>query len=324
MRAPSIAPEIPGAPGAAPSLGGAQPQPPPANNQQADPQANANNLNAAPSFDANLSKGRNQIGDALTNTLPEGQRTQVPQGGMNAQGAQGGGAQAPATGYAAARNAIYGLGPRMTNKDVAVFMDAFVKGGKPAIEMEKERGRAFRAEAGNSLKSRGLDLKEQGLADQFDIQRNRLSFDKEREANKLALHLEDLEMQREKLAAMIRRAKESGYDRFELQRMKDAAALVRSTMGAAAQVGASMQSEAPAGSELLNRLKVKLDASLEEAERISNYAIANKSDANAPASSLGTQALNPGPVAPATTTGEAAKKVSGQKQAIQSKPKVSK
>lgn len=316
-RAPGIAPEVPGAPGAAPSLAPQQPQPaaPPANNQQQDPLANANNMNAAPSFSANVAKGRNQIGDALTNTLPEGQRTQVPQGGANAQaqGAQAQAPSAPATGYQAARNAIFGLGPRMTNKDVAVFMQAFVQGGKPAIEMEKERGRAFRASQTDGTRNRGLDIREQGLQDKWDTERNRLSFDKEREANKLAMHLEDLEMGYEKLRANIRRAKESGYDRFELQRMKDAAALSRTTLGTVAQLGASLQNETPTARALISEMENRYKLALEEAERISNYAITTKSDPNAPASSMGTQALSPGPQAPNMTAGEAAKKNAGKK-----------
>lgn len=293
---PPIESSLAGAPGAGqpmvqPAPQAATPAPqiaPQAAPQAAAPQApmpNPGNAGPAPGLGQMFGTARNQEMGAMTAAQPLPQRQEVAPTAVEPQVA----APAKPSGAQAARDAILGTeGGRMTNKDVAVFMDAYVKGGKPALELAKEAGKNERAAAGRGVKMRlgawAHDDRRQAMADRWEQQVAGLGFKEQQEADKVAMHLSDLEIAISKLHAAASKAAATGYDRIELQRMKDSAAEVRALISVVGRLGTSLKVDTPEVQQLINDSLGKASEATRNADAISNFAVATQSNPNAPAS----------------------------------------
>lgn len=286
-------------------------QPPPAQAQplgqpvaqpvpQPTPQAGPQNTALNPPQEDLSGAARNQQLGAVTSSQPAAQRPDVGPSALtqqsqsigqnspqNAPGSPASSPQAMPTGSDAAREAIFSMGPRMSNRDVATFMDAYAKGGRAQIEALKEQGRNNRSLSSQrtrmAIAGATVDARLQEAADRFELGKSRLSLDQQREADRVARDIEGAQLAKQKLEQAMLRFAASRNDKLALQDMKLAHDEMVARMKGIYQMSSGLGSALPETQELIEETRKNLGQATANYEAIRDYTIATKSDPNTPA-----------------------------------------
>ena len=299
----------------APAQPAPQPQQQAAPQRQPEPQAlpqaplpSPGNVARAPSRPEQVNAAQNQMMGSVTSALPVPQRTVV-------QGQDLSRPQAPQGAQAARRAMGFGItgdeGPRMTNRDAQMFMDAYAKGGKPQIEALREQGKMTRAQMGDATKrdiaTRKFNLVDQATQDKFEQSTARLSLDQQREADKVAMFIQAASDKAEALKERLALGWAKQGDAADLKLMEADEKEMLKYIGIAGQMASSINAEDTATMELIASARKRAGEVSRVYEAMRNTVAQRRVGGPAPARDIAEGTLPPA-VGNVKKTGPAGKK----------------